>query len=70
MGNEIFEEIKRKYEKSKKLPYFLKDSFYVDKSFFEDMGKLIRIIEVLEDRNKSNSRYIKELEEQHIQDCK
>lgn len=61
MGNKIFEEIKRKYKKSTE--YML----YVS---YEDIGKLIKIIEALEDRNKSNIRYIKELEEQHRQDCR
>lgn len=50
MGNEIFEKIKKKYEKSKNLSYFQEDSFYVDKSFFEDMGKLIQIIETMNKR--------------------
>ena len=50
MGNEIFEEIKKKYEKSKNLSYFQQDSFYVDKSFFESMGKLIQIIETMNKR--------------------
>lgn len=50
MRNEIFEEIKKKYEKSKNFSYTQQDSFYVDKSFFEDMGKLIQIIEIMNKR--------------------
>lgn len=50
MGNEIFEEIKKKYEKTKNFSYARQDSFYIDKSFFEDMGKLIQIIETMNKR--------------------
>jgi hypothetical protein len=50
MGNEIFEEIKKKYEETKNFSYLQQDSFYVDKSFFEDMGKLIQIIETMNKR--------------------
>lgn len=35
MGNEIFEKIKKKYEKSKRFSYFQQSSFYVDKSFLK-----------------------------------
>lgn len=50
MGNEIFEEIKKRYEKTKNFSYFQQDSFYFDKSFFEDMGTLIQIIETMNKR--------------------
>lgn len=50
MGNEIFEEIKKRYEKTKNFSYVQQDLFYVDKSFFEDMGKLIQIIETMNKR--------------------
>lgn len=57
MGNEIFEEIKKKYEKTKKFSYVQQDSFYVDKSFFKDMGKLIQIIETMNKRKLQNMTF-------------
>lgn len=52
MGNEIFEEIKRKYKKSNK--YML----YVS---YEDIGILIQIIEMLEKENCHETCGIKKL---------
>ena len=60
MGNEFIEDIKRRLKKSNKFILY----FSVD-----DIEKLLNIIEVLESSNVNKSKYIKELEEQHRQDC-
>lgn len=60
MGNEFIEDIKRRLKKSNKFIMY----FNVD-----DIEKLLNIIEVLESSNVNKSKHIKELEEQHRQDC-
>lgn len=60
MANEFIEDIKRRLKKSNK--YVL----YINKY---DIERLLNIIEVLENSNINKSKYIKELEEQHRQDC-
>lgn len=60
MGNEFIEDIKRRLKKSNKYILY----FGVD-----DIEKLLNIIEVLESSNVNKSKYIKELEKQHRQEC-
>lgn len=48
MGNEIFEEIKRKYKKSSKYMLYLS---------YEDVGNLIQLVEMLDKQKDVTKRY-------------
>ena len=60
MEEEFIKEVKEKLKRSNKL------IMYFD---IYDIERLVKIIECLESRNKANIKYIKELENQHKQDC-
>ena len=60
MEEEFIKEVKEKLKRSNKL------IMYFD---IYDIERLVKIIEALESRNKYNMKYIKELENQHKQDC-
>lgn len=60
MEEEFIKEVKEKLKRSNKL------IMYFD---IYDLKRLVKIIEALESRNKCNMKYIKELENQHKQDC-
>ena len=60
MEEEFIKEVKEKLKRSNKL------IIYFD---IYDIERLVKIIEALESRNKNNMKYIKELENQHKQDC-
>lgn len=60
MEEEFIKEVKEKLKRSNKL------IMYFD---IYDVERLVKIIEALESRNKYNMKYIKELENQHKQDC-
>ena len=60
MEEEFIKEVKEKLKRPNKL------IMYFD---IYDIERLVKIIEALESRNKYNMKYIKELENQHKQDC-